>query len=347
MCHYILMQQQTRQPVQVSLVTTPECTPTALYGLFEVLSSTGSAWPALTGKGEPRELFEVKLVSADGEPFTAVMGTPFFPHASMADMETSDVVIVTDLALAPDADPRTMWKEEHDWIHRQYERGAMVCSVCTGAILLAGTGLLDGKEVTTHWGAVDSLRHFFPALHLREEQIIIPAGDEGRIVTCGGSSSWEDLALHLIGHFYGREEAVRTAKIFLFGDRSEGQLPYAAMRRAATHEDAAIAECQSWVGMHYADPMPVARMVEHSGLTERTFKRRFKRATGFAPLDYVQALRIEEAKQILETTDDPVDMIAPQVGYEDPTSFRRLFKRFTGVTPNRYRQRFRLIAGAA
>lgn len=341
------MRKENADPVRVSLLVTPESTPTAVYGLFEVLSSTGPTWPALTGEGQARQLFDVKLVSVDGDAFTAAMGTPISPHASIGDIETTDVVIVTDLALDPEVDPRRMWPEARAWISRQYDRGAMVCSVCTGAVLLAGTGLLDGREVTTHWSAADMLRNFFPAVELHAERIVIPAGDDRRIVTCGGSSSWEDLALYLIGHFWGQEEAVRTAKIFLFGDRSEGQLPYAAMKRAANHEDALIADCQAWVAMHYADPMPVARMVEHSGLPERTFKRRFKRATGFAPLDYVQALRVEEAKQILETTDDPVDAIAPQVGYEDPTSFRRLFKRMTGITPYRYRQRFRSVASIA
>ena len=125
--------------------------------------------------------------------------------------------------------------------------------------------------------------------------------------------------------------------------RSEGQLLFAAMRKPKRHEDVVIEKSQQWIANHYDAPNPIKNMVKQSGLTERTFKRRFKTATGYTPIDYVQTLRIEEAKHMLETTSDAIDLIAQQTGYEDPTSFRRLFKRMTGVTPGRYRQRFQSI----
>src|SRR5690606_13017428 len=184
----------------------------------------------------------------------------------------------------------------------------------------------------------------YPAVRLRPERILCPDGPEHRIITGGGASSWEELALYLIARCCGEAEAVRIAKIFVLGDRSEGQLPFAAMGRPRRHDDAVIGTCQAWIAEHYPVPNPVARMVERSGLSERTFKRRFKAATGYAPVDYVQALRIEEAKQLLETTREPTDAIARQVGYEDPAFFRRLFKRRTGITPARYRQRFQSLA---
>ena len=136
---------------------------------------------------------------------------------------------------------------------------------------------------------------------------------------------------------------MRTSKIFLFGDRSDGQLPFAKMARPSQHDDAVIADCQVWIADHYAAPNPVTRMVERSGLAERTFKRRFRAATGYTPVEYVQTLRVEEAKQQFETTALPTDEVGASVGYEDPAFFRRLFKRHTGVTPARYRQRFRAV----
>jgi transcriptional regulator GlxA family with amidase domain len=156
-------------------------------------------------------------------------------------------------------------------------------------------------------------------------------------------AAWEELALYLIARYYGEAAAIKAAKLFLFGDRSEGQLLFAAMGKPKRHEDAIIARSQQWIAKHYQMLNPVKVMVKQSGLAERTFKRRFKTATGYAPIDYVQTLRIEEAKQMLETTSDAIDQIAQQAGYEDPTSFRRLFKRMTGVTPGRYRQRFQSI----
>ena len=175
----------------------------------------------------------------------------------------------------------------------------------------------------------------------------MPAGPDARIITSGGAGTWEDLALYLIRHFCGEPEAVKTAKIFLLGDRSEGQLPYAAMTRPRRHEDGVIADCQVWIAENYTAANPVSRMVARSGLTERTFKRRFRAATGYTPVAYVQTLRIEEAKQQLETGTLPTEEIGASVGYEDPAFFRRLFKRHTGVTPARYRQRVRAVGALA
>jgi transcriptional regulator GlxA family with amidase domain len=189
---------------------------------------------------------------------------------------------------------------------------------------------------------VETLRSHYPQVRLRPERILVRSGHDGRIVTSGGTGSWEDLALFLVGSLCGEAEAIRTSKIFVFGDRSEGQLPYAVMRRPDRHDDAAIAASQEWIASNYAVAHPVARMAEHSGMNERTFARRFKIATGYAPVDYVQTLRVEEAKQMLETTDEPTDVVARAVGYEDPAYFRLLFKRKCGVSPARYRRRFRL-----
>ena len=324
----------------------PESTPAALYGLYEVLSLAGVTWTQLTGEGDGVALFDVAIVSADGRSFNCAMGMPIAPQAAIGDVEKTDVIIVADLALTPDMDLHARWPEVKDWIRGQYDKGAIVCSVCTGSILLASAGLLDNEEATIHWSACSLLQSTFPDVDVKPERIIVPAGHEHRIITSGGASSWEDLALYLIARLTSRTEAIRTAKVFLLGDRSEGQLPYAMMGPAREHNDAIIAECQSWVAMHYAQANPVALMVRRSGLAERTFKRRFQAATGYSPMDYVQTLRIEEAKQMLETGDEATDMIAQSLGYEDPTFFRRLFKKRTGTTPGRYRQRFRSLVRA-
>ena len=174
----------------------------------------------------------------------------------------------------------------------------------------------------------------------------MPAGAEHRLVTAGGSASWNDLALYLVARFCGEAEARRIAKLFLFGDRSDGQLPFAARVRPRQHGDAAVAAAQVWIADNYTCDNPVAEMARVSGLTPRTFKRRFEAATGYAPLDYVQSLRIEEAKQMLETTGAPIEAIAEEVGYSEPAAFRRIFKRATGISPLQYRQRFRSVAAA-
>ena len=152
-------------------------------------------------------------------------------------------------------------------------------------------------------------------------------------MTAGASASWTDLALYLVARFCGEDEARRTAKLFLFGDRSDGQLPFAARVRPRQHDDAAVAAAQVWIAENYACAESGGRDDPRLRLASRTFMRRFQAATGYLPLDYVQSLRIEEAKQMLETTDTPIDAIAGEVGYTEPAAFRRIFKRATGIAP--------------
>lgn len=330
-------------PLSVSLLALPETTPATLYCLYEVLNAAAVAWSDYTGEPATGRRIEARIVSADGADFRSLLGPPIAPQATLSGVPRSDVVVVTDLQIALDSPPRGRWPAEAAWARTQYRDGALLCSVCTGSLFLAEAGLLEGEEATTHWLAAGLFAAAYPGVRLRPERILLTSGPEQRLVTTGGAASWEELALYLVTRFCGQQEAVRLAKLFVLGDRSDGQLPYAALAQPRWHEDGVVARCQQWIADNYAAPSPVARMIEQSGLSERTFKRRFKAATGYAPIDYVQALRIEEAKQLLETTAEATESVAALVGYEDPTFFRRLFKRCTGVTPARYRQRFRVL----
>jgi transcriptional regulator GlxA family with amidase domain len=163
------------------------------------------------------------------------------------------------------------------------------------------------------------------------------------LITAGGVTAWQDLALHLIGRFCGPEHAARTAKVYLLAGHEDGQLPFSAMARRVRTGDAVIRDCLAWIGDNYATSNPVTAMTERSGLTRRTFARRFQAATGHRPIDYVHALRIEGARLFLETGRGGVDDVGFSVGYEDPTFFRRLFKRTTGMTPAAYRRKYAAI----
>ncbi|MGD8349046.1 MAG: helix-turn-helix domain-containing protein [Gammaproteobacteria bacterium] len=324
----------------ICILALHETTGAVLYGFYEVFSTFGGFWRDLMGlESNPAE-FDTRIVAASRDSFTCAGGIPILPQASLAEIEQADAIIVTDLTLDPEVDHADRWPEVHAWLAEMYRRGSLLCSVCSGSVLLAGTGLLDGRRATTHWVYVDHFRRFHPGVRLEPARILVEADDEQRIVTTGGMASWEDLALYLIARFYGEATALNAARLYLFGDRSEGQLLFAAMGRPKRHDDAAVARSQAWIAEHYDTANPVQRMARESGLTERSFKRRFRQATGYTPIDYVQTLRVEEAKQLLESTSHPVDAIARQAGYEDPTSFRRVFKRLAGVTPGRYRQRF-------
>lgn len=332
--------------ISVCLLAVPEIATGVLNGLYEVFSFVGSGWEMLTGWPPGSTRFLPRIVAADRAPFRNLAGLPVAPELSFADARQADIVIVGDLALARDEDTRGRWPDAVAWLRSQHAQGALVCSVCTGSLMLAEAGLLEGEEATCHWAATDQIRNRYPGVRLHPERVLVTAGAGHRLITAGGSASWTDLALYLVARFCGEEEARRTAKLFLFGDRREGQLPFAARVRPRQHEDAAVAAAQLWIAEIYACANPVAGMTQISGLASRTFVRRFQAATGYLPLDYVQSLRIEEAKQMLETSDASIDAIVAEVGYTEPAAFRRIFKRATGIAPNQYRQRFRWMSVA-
>lgn len=327
-----------------ALLVVPDTTPTPLFGLYEVLVSVGRVWENLTGERADAPRLSPKLVTRDGKPVTGAYGIPIQPHDAMGD---ADVVIVPDIWFSPTDDFGKKWAEEIAWLRERRDAGAIICSVCTGAVMLAEAGFLDGYEATTHWSMVNLFRERYSKVRLAPQRLLTPAAPGHQIVTAGGASAWEELALYLVARFSGGAEAVRMSKVFLLGDHSEGQLPFAGARPAKRHDDAIIASVQVWVADNYHRSNPVALMIAESGLPERTFIRRFRAATGYTPMEYVQTMRLEEAKHLLETTERAVETIAVEVGYEDSNFFRRLFKRVVGITPARYRQRFSVIVKAA
>lgn len=321
-------------PLTIAILALPESGTMAPYGLHEILGEAGRGPSA-------RRSFQPVLVAAEAGSYQTGSGVRVTPQQGLSG-GIADIVVICDIHLDEKMSPEGRWPQEMAWVQRHVAADALVCSACSGAVLLAEAGLLDGEEAASHWIMADLFRDRYPAIKFRPERILCDSGRGGRLITTGGASSWQDLALYLIARFCGAEEATRVARLFLIGDRGDGQLPFAAMTRPRQHGNAVIAEVQTWLADHYATPNPVTAMVARSGLAERTFKRQFKAATGYAPVDYVQAMRIEEAKQMLETEPTAIEEIAVAVGYEDPTFFRKLFRRRVGVTPAQYRQRNRI-----
>lgn len=306
----------------------------AAFGLHEVLGVAGTDHEARSRPVRPR------LVARRTRPFRSSVGLLIAPEDGLAG-ECADVIIVCDIHLGRDDSPQGRWREEIAWVRRHLDHGSLVCSTCSGSVLLAEAGLLDGAEAASHWTMAELFRDRYPQVRFRPERILCDSGHGGQLITTGGASAWQDLALYLIGRFCDAASAARIARLFLLGDRGHGQLPFASMARPRQHSDAIVTRIQTWLVDRYAASNPVAAMVKRSGLSERSFKRRFKVATGYAPIDYVQALRIEQAKQMLAADGTAVEEIAAAVGYEDPTFFRKLFKRRAGITPAQYRRRYR------
>ena len=324
----------------IALLAAQATSPSVLYGLYDVLYSVGAVYPDMT-VGEPGpEALNVRIVAAQAEPFRCAGGVMVEPHVPIDAIDRADVVIVCDMYTSIHEPPRGRYPRETTWLRKMHAAGALVCSVCSGALVLAEAGLLDGREAAAHWAYSELFRRCYPTVKMRKDSVLCLSNESEGIVTAGAVTAWQDLALHLIARLCGQQQALRTAKVFLLSGHAEGQLPFAAMTRKIDVSDGLIAGCQSWIAENYAASNPVHRMIERSGLNPRTFGRRFRAATGYQPIDYVRALRVEEAKQILETEDIGIDEIAEAVGYDDPASFRRLFKRKAGLTPAAYRKKF-------
>jgi transcriptional regulator GlxA family with amidase domain len=326
-------------PVRVAILAFPEVTASVLYGLYDLFLSAGRDWGTIVdGRPGPSPM-QPLVVSRFAESFTAANGVRLTPQQTLDECVAPDVICVPEVAIPP-GQPLDSFAAEVAWLKRCHSNGATIAAACSGAMLLAQTGLLDDYDATTHWAYCDVMRARHPRIRVHPQRALVVTGVGQRLVMAGGGTSWLDLAIYLISRFVGLEIAMQTARVNLIDWHDIGQQPYARLARSRQVEDAEIARCQTWIAHHYDEPAPVAAMVKISGLPERSFKRRFQQATGMSPLEYVHTLRLEEAKQMLESGDTPVEAIANEVGYEDAGFFSRLFRRQVSLTPAQYRKRF-------
>lgn len=224
-----------------------------------------------------------------------------------------------------------------EWLQQQ-NNTCIMASACAGAFYLGAAGLLEGRRVTTHWALEQTLRKSVPTAMVDVGEILI---NDGRIITAGGLLSWVDLALELISQLCGPEIMREVGRHFVVDTGHREQRYYSAFTPSVQHGDVMIKQAQSLIERTFTAPIRISELARTVGLTQRTFLRRFERATGHTPLAYVQHLRIQSAQRALENTPAAIDQIAYAVGYENVNAFRKLFKRFTGLSPSQYRQRLR------
>lgn len=330
----------TAPKATIAILVFPDTTASVVYGMFDLFLSAGRDWDTLTHGVPGPELIRPMLTAKRAAPLDVANGIRIVPHADFAACPDASVICVPEVALPPGEPLADRFGEEIEFLRQRHAAGATLATSCSGSMLLAEAGLLDGWEATTHWGWCDVLRQRFPKVTVRTQRALVVTGDGQRLIMAGGGTTWLDLALYLIGRTVGIDHAIKAARVNLIDWHQSGQQPFARLARTRQVEDAVIARCQSWIAESYDQPNPVAAMVRLSGLPERSFKRRFRQATGMAPLEYVHAVRLEEAKQMLEASDLPVEAIANEVGYEDAGFFSRLFRRKVNLTPAQYRRRF-------
>lgn len=332
-----------REPITVALLALPETTAATLYGFHDALASVRRDWGMLHGEPARASPFRPVVVSEDGTAFDGANGVRITPQASFATCPRPDVVVVADLQVAP-GDDSLSFDAAVRWLLQCHADGALLASACSGAVVLARTGLLDGHDATTHWAYCEHLQRAHPRTRWHADRGLVSAGEGQRILMAGSGVSWHLLVLAIVARFAGAEEAMRVARINLMDLNATNPVAYASLTHGSRAADPLVASCQQWVALNYAKASPVAQMVALSHLPERTFKRRFAQATGMAPLDYVHHVRLEEAKQLLERGSDPVESIAVDIGYSDASFFSRLFRRKVGMSPVQYRQRFGRLA---
>jgi transcriptional regulator GlxA family with amidase domain len=283
-------------------------------------------------------LFDLEIVSPGGEAVMTEGAIQVLPHRAMEETERTDLIVIPPYMVGHRPVPREM-PVILEWIESQYRNGALIAAGCTGVFVLAMTGLLNGRLATTNWQYVNSFRKKFPKVNLKPEMVLT---EDSGLICSGAVTAIFNLTLRVIEIFGSEELARACAKTLLVDPSRKSQTPYLITAFRKNHGDREVLRAQEWMEDHFKENIGVDEAAVHAGLSPRHFKRRFKRATNENPLSYLQLIRLEAAKNKLETTLDNMEEITRQVGYEDSSTFRRLFKKYTSLSPREYRDKFRI-----
>jgi len=322
--------------MRVQVLVLRDCTTFVPIGYADMLRKSVALAATLPLPRPPPEI-RVSLVSAG--PRREVVGVGGIRVACDSVLSRTDRA---DLVLVPALDPDVLVHLELNravvpWLRRAFLGGSIIASACTGAFLLGEAGILDGRSATTHWAFQPLFRERYARVRLHPEAIVV---DQGRVITAGGATSFLSLALYLIERLLGPEVARASSRMFLVDVNKSPQSAYAMFATQKTHGDEAILHAQDLLESDLADCPSVPELARRVAMSPRNFVRRFQRATGNSPRDYIQRLRIEAAKRGLEGGPRPLSTIAGDVGYRDVVAFRHLFRRWTGLTPSEYRIRY-------
>ncbi|MCK5826277.1 MAG: helix-turn-helix domain-containing protein [Desulfuromusa sp.] len=320
--------------LNIAVLAYDNCLQSGIAGMLDLF--TLANWEQKRLSSGVGTLFcHTEVVTLDGVAVASFNRQLVAANGSLKDCHDIDLLIVPGVMGRPDH--LLEQTELIEWIAQQHHNGTVVASACSGAFLLAEAGILQGRQATTHWQLGERFRQRFPKVDLQIDQLIIDGVD---YLCAGGTGAHIDLALHLIEK-YGSKSLARTcARMMLIDGNRREQAPFIKFKGSREHIDDPIHKIQQWLDHYYREKISVRVMAKRSGLNERTFLRRFRRATGEAPLEYLQKMRIEKAKQLLIGSDQTLETITSAVGYVDLSSFRRLFRQVVGISPTAYRQRF-------
>ena len=314
-----------------------------LAGALDLFSFTGVSWQRfLDEEVEPR--FKVQIASLGGGDIRCSNRLMMRAHCDIQNVTECDLLLVPTIG---DSIDKVLKQNNGLLPHlvRLANTKADIASNCSGAFFLAEAGLLDHKVATTHWGYANKFKADFPLVDLQENQFVTHASDElGSIFCAAGGSAFYDLGLLLIERYCGREISTQMAKTQIIDSKRGNQNSYTNVTLHKSHADQLVKQVQEFIEQNFQQPIQVSSLAAMANITPRTLNRRFQASVAMRPVEYIQAVRIEQAKRLLELGDVSIKSLADQVGYDDISSFTRLFKRATELTPKEYQDKFSRLA---
>ncbi len=307
---------------------------TTIFGPMDILNQSGRLWNRLNN-AKHTPFFDVTIASVDGHPIRSVNRVEINPHCSIDQIDNTDLIIIASATYID----KILKKTPHlvNWILHHYNKGSHVASICTGVFLLAETGLLNDKSATLHWGFVDEFKTRYPQISLQQDRMFL---DHGRLYCSAGVTAGMDLSLYLVEKFCGKQAARQSAKTMVLAMDRQSQIPYDCLLNRKSHADPIVTKAQEWLEENKTQAVEYNQLAQKLNISRRSLERRFKNASGMTPLSYLQKLRVEHAKQMLEEGTYTFNEVTYAVGYEDISFFRKLFIRLTGMRPKEYQQKF-------
>ena len=308
----------------------------SMVGAYKIFTRANEYWKA---KGK-RELFKIELagISKQLELYGGLFSVK--PHTQISAIKKTDLIIIPSL----NHNYQKAVKGNQamiNWIEKQYRQGAEVASICTGAFLLASSGLLDGRVCSTHWSVADNFRTMFPNVDLQTDKLIT---DEKGIYTNGGAYSFLNLLIYLVEKYYDRQTAIFCSKVFQIEMDRNSQSAFIIFTGQKLHGDEIVKKAQAYMESKLHEKISVEHLSSKFAVGRRNFDRRFIKATGNTPVEYSQRLKIEAAKKAFEISRKTINEVMYDVGYSDVKAFREVFRKITGMSPLEYRTKYNKAA---
>jgi transcriptional regulator GlxA family with amidase domain len=303
-----------------------------IIGAYEIFDVANEYWKS-TGRPES---FTVEVAGVTEKEELAGGLITIKPQVHISAIQTTDLIIIPSLNHRYDYDDAETQQLLH-WIKQQYKNGTEIASLCSGAFMLAASGLLDGKSCSTHWAHTETFRKIFPKVNLRPDNLIT---DENGIYTNGGAYSFLNLLIYVIEKYYDRSTAIYCSKVFQIEMDRNSQSAFAIFTGQKLHEDEMVQKAQSYMESQLHEKISVEHLSAMFSVGRRNFDRRFSKATGNTPLEYMQRVKIESAKKALETSRKTINEVMYEVGYSDVKAFREVFRKVTGMSPIEYRSKY-------